>query len=185
MKKAKEIRNGNVLKMDGNILLVQKAEHFKPSEKKCVMKLKLKNMLTGQNVNKDIYASDVVDDLRLEEKEMQYLYSSGTTYTFMDTENYEQLEIEADFIGEQIIFLQEEMMVYVKFYEGKPLTIELPHVVIAEIEYTENVEKGNTANQVIKDATLANGHVIKVPDFINIGDKIKIDTRTGEYMSRA
>lgn len=185
MKKGKEVRSGNVLLIKGKIYNVLKAEHVKPSEKKCFMRLKMQNVDTGQIVNEQVYASDSVEDLRLDEKEMQFLYSAGDTYTFMDTADYEQLEIDKSFIGEQVKFLEEEMLVKVKFYEGRPLSIELPATVIAEIDYTENVDKGNTTGNVIKDATLKNGLVVKVPDFVKIGDKIKINTETGEYMSRA
>ena len=185
MKKAKEIRNGNVLKMKNEIFRVLKAEHFNPSEKACVMKLKLENIISGQVSNDIIPASDAVDDLKLDTREMQYLYSSGDTYTFMDNENYEQLEVEKDQIGDNVVFLQEEMNITVQFYEGRVVSIELPTVVVAEIDYTEEVERGNTSGNLTKDAKLANGHEIKVPAFIKQGEKVKIDTRTGEYISRA
>ena len=185
MKKAKEIRTSNVLKMNKNIFTVMKAVHFNPSEKACVMKLKLRNIITGQVVNEVIEASSAVDDLRLDSSEMQFLFKSGDDYTFMDTENYEQIEINKDLIGDSHIYLQEEMIITVKFYEEKPVIVELPANIVVEIEYTENVEGGNTTGNVVKDATIPNGEVIKVPAFIKIGEKVKIDTETGQYISRA
>lgn len=185
MKKAKDIRVGNVLKLKNDIFTVLKADHFNPSEKACVMKMKMVNIQTGQVVNDTFLAADVYNDLRLDESEMQYLFNSGDLYTFMDTTNYEQVEIEKALIGDQVVFIQEEMVIKVKFYEGRPVIVELPSVIEADIDYTEDVEKGNTSGLVLKDATLPNGHVIKVPAFVKIGDRVKVDTRTGEYMSRA
>lgn len=185
MKKAKELRSGNVLNYKNGIYTVLKAEHYNPSEKACVMRCKLQNIMTGNVVNDTILASDTVDDLRLDERNMQYLYKSGDMYVLMDNETYEQTELTEELFGEQIIFLAENMNVKVKFYEERPVIVELPDHIVAEIEYTENVDPGNTTGNVVKDAKLTNGYELKVPQFCKIGDKIKVDTSTGNYVSRA
>jgi elongation factor P len=156
MKKAKDIRSGNILKIKNDLFTVLKAEHFNPSEKACVMRMKMKNIKTNQVVNDTFLASDVYEDLRLDSKEMQYLYRSSDMLVFMDNETYDQLEVQESFIGDGMAFLEENMNIFMQFYDGKPIMVDLPPNVVSEIDYTEDVDGGNTSGNVMKDAKLTN-----------------------------
>ena len=184
MKIAQELRAGNVVNMDNNLMLVTKAEFSKSGRNASVMKLKLKNLITGSGTE-GVYRSDEkFDDVVLEHKEVQYSYSDGENYVFMDAE-YNQYEISADYMEDALKYLKEEMPCEIVMHEGKPLSIELPIKLVREVTYTEPAARGDTSGKVMKLAKIETGHEISVPAFIEIGDKIEIDTRTDEYVSRA
>ncbi|MBJ7380122.1 MAG: elongation factor P [Polynucleobacter sp.] len=185
MKIAQELRVGNVIMIGGDAMVVQKHEYSRSGRNSAVVKMKYKNLLTGAP-NEGIYkADDKFDIVILEKKECTYSYFSDPMYTFMDSE-YNQYEVEKEFMGEALNYLEEGMPVEVVFYEGKALSVELPNSLVREITYTEPAVKGDTSSgKVLKTARIATGFELQVPLFCDTGDKIEIDTRTGEYRSRA
>jgi elongation factor P len=183
MKVAQELRSGNVVTMNGNLMLITKAEFSKSGRNASVMKFKFRNLITG-SPSEGIYKSDEkFDDVVLDHKEVTYSYNSGEEYIFMDSE-YNQYEIPAAMMEDAVKYLFEQMPCEIVFYEGKPLSIELPIKVVHEVTYTEPAVKGDTSGKVMKPATISTGHTLSVPAFVEIGDKIEIDTRTDEYTSR-
>ena len=183
MKTAQELRVGNVVLVNGEPLVVQKAEYNKSGRSSAVVKLKFKNLLSGsgsESVNK---ADEKFEIVVLDKKECTYSYFADPMYVFMD-EEYNQYEVEADSMGDSLNYLEEGMTVEVVFYEGRAISVELPTIVVREITYTEPAVKGDTSGKVLKPATTNTGMSINVPLFCTIGDKIEIDTRTGEYRSR-
>jgi elongation factor P len=184
MKFAQEVRAGNVVQMNNNLMLVTKSEFSKSGRNSSVMKFKFKNLITG-SPSEGVYKTDEkFDDVILEHKEVMYSYSSGDEYVFMDDE-FNQYEVSAEFIEDAKKYLKEEMKVEIVFHDGKPLSIELPIKVVREVTYTEPAAKGDTSGKVMKNATIEGGFELSVPAFIEIGEKIEIDTRTDEYVSRA
>lgn len=183
MKTAQELRVGNVIMINGEPLVVQRTEYNKSGRNSAVVKLKFKNLLTGtgsESVNK---ADEKFEIVVLDRKECNYSYFADPMYVFMD-EEYNQHEIEADSMGDALNYLEEGMTVEVVFYEGRAISVELPNAVVREIVYTEPAVRGDTSGKVMKPAKLQTGYEISVPSFCEIGDKIEIDTRTGEYRSR-
>ena len=184
MKFAQEVRSGNVVKMNSNLLLVTKSEFSKSGRNSSVMKFKFKNLVTG-SPSEGIYKSDEkFEDVILDRKEVMYSYASGDDYVFMDSE-FNSYEVSKEFIEDSLKYLKEEMPCEIVFYEGKPLSIQLPIKLVREVIYTEPAVKGDTSGKVMKKAKLESGYEIDVPAFIEIGEKIEIDTRTDEYVSRA
>jgi elongation factor P len=183
MKTAQELRAGNVIMVDGVPLVVVKAEYNKSGRSTAVVKMKFKNLLT-EAPSETIYgAGDKFDVIVLEKKEATYSYFSDPTYVFMDSE-YNQYDVDAEFMEDALPFLEDGMPVDIRFYEGKAISVELPTTVVREITYTEPAVKGDTSGKVMKPAKLASGFEIPVPLFVSQGDKIEIDTRTGEYRNR-
>jgi elongation factor P len=183
MKNAQELRVSNVIMVGNEPLVVQRAEFNKSGRNSAVVKLKLKNLLTG-SASESVYKADEKFTLvMLDRKECTYSYFADPMYVFMDDE-YNQLEIEADSMGDALFYLEEGMAVEVVFYEGRAISLELPNMFVREIIYTEPAVRGDTSGKVMKPAKLATGHELPVPLFCDIGDKIEIDTRTGEYRSR-
>ncbi len=183
MKNAQELRVSNVIMVGNEPLVVQRAEFNKSGRNSAVVKLKLKNLLTG-SASESVYKADEKFTLvMLDRKECTYSYFADPMYVFMDDE-YNQLEIEADSMGDALFYLEEGMVVEVVFYEGRAISLELPNMLVREIIYTEPAVRGDTSGKVMKPAKLATGHELPVPLFCDIGDKIEIDTRTGEYRSR-
>lgn len=184
MKFAQEVRSGNVVKMNNNLLLVTKSEFSKSGRNASVMKFKFKNLISG-SPSEGIYKSDEkFEDVILDRKEVMYSYANGDEYVFMDNE-FNSYEVSKEFIEDSLKYLKEEMPCEIVFYEGKPLSIELPIKLVREVVYTEPAVKGDTSGKVMKKAKLESGYEIDVPAFIEIGEKIEIDTRTDEYVSRA
>lgn len=183
MKTAQELRVGNVIMVGNDPLVVQKAEYNKSGRNSAVVKLKFKNLLTGTSSESVYKADEKFEVVILEKKECNYSYYADPMYVFMD-EEYNQYEIEAESMGDALSYLEEGMAVEAVFYEGRAISVELPTVIVREITYTEPAVKGDTSGKVMKPATIATGKEISVPLFCNIGDKIEIDTRTGEYRSR-
>lgn len=185
MKLVEDLRAGNTVKVNGNLFIVQKAIYNKGARGASSVKMKLKNLATG-SMSETVYrAGEKFDDVVLEHKQMQYLYGNDGFYTFMDQENYEQMDLTADDLGDALNYLQEQMVIDVVVYEGKAVGVELPTVVECEITYTEPAVRGDTGGKVLKAATIKTGYEIQVPLYVNIGEKVKMDTRTNEFMSRA
>ena len=183
MKLATELRAGNVVMIGNDAMVVQKAEYTRSGRNASVVKLKMKNLLTGAGSETVYKADDKFDTVSLERKEATYSYFADPMYVFMDTE-YEQHEVEKDNLGESINYLEDGMPVEVVFYQGKALSVEMPTSVVREIIYTEPAVRGDTSGKVLKPAKLSTGFEIQVPLFCATGDKIEIDTRTHEYRRR-
>ncbi|NTV93838.1 MAG: elongation factor P [Thiobacillus sp.] len=184
MKTAQELRAGNVIMVGNDPLVVQKAEFSKSGRNASVVKMKMKNLLTGAGTETVYKADEKFDTVTLDRKECTYSYFADPMYVFMDSE-YNQYEIEPDNLGDMLNYLEDAMPCEVVFYEGKAITVNMPSSVVREVEYTEPAVKGDTSGKVMKPARIKpTGHTISVPAFVEIGDKIEIDTGTGEYRSR-
>ena len=182
---AGDFKNGVTFEMDGNVLQVLEFQHVKPGKGAAFVRTKLRNVITGAVVEKTFNPTDKFEIAYVERKDMQYLYSDGDLYYFMDMENYEQLPIGADKLSDNFKFVKENMMCKIISYKGNVFGVEPPMFVELEVTDTEPGFKGDTATGASKPATLETGAQIKVPLFINIGDMLRIDTRTGEYLERA
>jgi len=184
MKTAQELRAGNVVMVGNDPLVVQKAEFQKSGRNSSVVKMKFKNLLTGSGSETVYKADEKFDTVTLDRKECTYSYFADPMYVFMDTE-YNQYEIETDNMAEALPYLEDGMPLEVVFYEGKAISVQMPNYVVREVEYTEPAVKGDTSGKVMKPARIKpTDHTIQVPAFVEIGDKIEIDTATGEYRSR-
>ena len=183
MKTAQELRTGNVFMVGNDAMVVLKAEYSKSGRNASVVKMKMKNLLTGAPSETVYRADDKFDTVQLDRKEVTYSYFADPMYVFMDTE-YNQYEIEADYMEDALKYLEDAMPCEVVFYNGKAISVELPTSLVREVIYTEPAVKGDTSGKVMKPARLATGYEIQVPAFVEIGDKIEIDTRTDEYRAR-
>ena len=183
MKTAQEIRAGNVIMIGKDPMVVQKAEFNKSGRNASVVKMKLKNLLSGSGTETVYRADEKFDVVQMERKEVTYSYFADPLYVFMDSE-YNQHEVEADNLGDAIQYLADGLACELTFYEGKAISVELPTSVVREVKYTEPAVKGDTSGKVMKPAKIATGALIQVPLFVTTGDKIEIDTRTGEYRRR-
>jgi len=184
MKTAQELRVGNVIQVGKDPLVVQKAEFSKSGRNASVVKMKLKNLLTGSGTETVYKADDKFEIVVLDKKECTYSYFADPMYVFMDGE-YNQYEVEADNLGDMLNFLEDAMPCEVVFYEGKAISVNMPSSVVREVEYTEPAVKGDTSGKVMKPARIKpTGYEVSVPAFVEIGDKIEIDTATGEYRNR-
>ena len=183
MKIAQEIRAGNVIMVGDNPMVVQKTEYSRGGRNAATVKMKLKNLLTSGGTEVVYKADDKLDPVTLERKECTYSYFADPMYVFMDTD-YNQYEVEKDNMGDSLNYLEDGMSVEVVFYDGKAISVDMPTTVVREIIYTEPAIKGDTSGKVLKPAKLATGFEVPVPIFVATGDKIEIDTRTGEYRSR-
>ncbi|MDR1934245.1 MAG: elongation factor P [Candidatus Accumulibacter sp.] len=183
MKTVQELRAGNVFMVGSDPMVVLKAEYSKSGRNVSVVKMKMKNLLTGAPSETVYRADDKFDTVQLDRKAVSYSYFADPMYVFMDAE-YNQYEIEADYLEEALKYLEDGMPCEVVFYDGKPISVELPTSLVREVIYTEPAVKGDTSGKVMKPARLATGYIIQVPAFVEIGDKIEIDTRTDEYRAR-
>jgi elongation factor P len=183
MKTAQEIRAGNVIMVGNDPLVVLKAEFSKSGRNASVVKMKLRNLLSGSGSETVYRADEKFDMVTLERKEVAYSYFADPAYVFMD-EEFNQLEVDRENMGDALSYLEDGMKVELVIYDGKPISIEIPQTVVREIEYTEPAVRGDTSGKVLKPARLKTGYEIPVPLFCATGDKIEIDTRTGEYRSR-
>ena len=182
---AGDFRNGITFEMDGNVVQVIEFQHVKPGKGAAFVRTKYKNVITGAVVERSFNPTDKYPTAYIERKDMQYLYSDGDLYYFMDMETYEQQPIDKSKLGPAFQFVKENMEVKVLSYKGNVFGVEPPNFVELEVTETDPGFKGDTAINATKPATLETGAEIKVPLFINQGDMIRIDTRTGEYMERA
>lgn len=181
---AGEFRNGTTFEMDSQVFKIVEFQHVKPGKGAAFVRTKLKNVMTGAVLERTFNPTEKVQEAQIERKDMQYLYSDGEMHYFMDNETYEQLPLGKDDLGDTLNYLTDNMMVKVVSYKGKVFGVEPPIFVELEVTYTEPGFKGDTSTGATKPATLQTGYVVNVPLFVNIGDKVRIDTRTGEYMER-
>ncbi len=180
-----EIRPGNVIEHQGTIWAAVKVQAVKPGKGPAYAQVELKNLIDGRKLNERFRSAETVERIRLEQKDYQFLYDQGDTLVFMDTETYEQLELQADFVGERKAFLQESMQVTVESYDGRPIGISLPDQVTLEVVEADAVVKGQTASSSYKPAVMDNGVKVMVPPFITAGEKIVVDTNELTYLRRA
>ena len=186
MKTAQELRAGNVFMVGSEPMVVQKSEYNKSGRNSAVVKMKLKNLLTGAATESVYKADEKFDVVVLDRKQCNYSYFADPMYVFMDQE-FEQYEIEAENMGDALNYIVDGMedVCEVTFYNGKAISVELPTIVVREVEYTEPAVKGDTSGKVMKPARLVGGAEISVPAFVENGDKIEIDTRSNEFRKRA
>lgn len=182
---AGDFRNGITIELDGNIFQIIEFQHVKPGKGAAFVRTKLKNIINGGVVERSFRPTEKCPQARIDRKEMQYLYEDGGLYNFMDTETYDQVALNADTVGDALKYVKENEMVKICSHNGNVFAIEPPLFVELEITETEPGFKGDTATGATKPATVETGAQVSVPLFVNQGDKIKIDTRTGEYLSRA
>jgi elongation factor P len=179
-----DLRKGLKVLIDNEPYLIVDTEFMKPGKGQAVYRTKMKNLLRGTIVDKTYRSGDKVDAADVTEASLEYLYNDSREWTFMNPENYEQISVSKDNLEDAHKWLKEGMPVGVVFWGEKPISVVPPNHVELEVTYCESVAKGNTASNVQKPATLETGAEVNVPAFINIGDKVKIDTRTGEYVER-
>ncbi len=179
-----DLRAGACFTEDNNLFQVLNYEFVKLGRGTATIKTKIKNLRSGSIVEKVFISGAKVQEANLDKKDVQYLYQSGQAYAFMEPNTFEQFELSAERIGEQVSYLKEGMTVKIMFYQDEPLGLELPIKMEFTVAETEPGYRGNSATNIFKDAILENGVKVKVPLFVNIGDKIIVDTRTGEYVQR-
>ena len=185
MKEAQDLRAGNAVKLGNDLFIILRAIYNKGARGASTVKMKMKNLSTG-GVSETVYrASDKFDNVVLDRRKMQFLCENNGFYTFMDTETYEQMDLNKEDLGDALNYLKEEMVIDIVVYGEKAVGIELPVQVEREIVYTEPAVKGDTSGKVFKPAKLDTGFEIKVPLYCTIGDRIKIDTTTDEFVGRA
>lgn len=184
MKTAQELRVGNVVMIGSDPMVILKAEYNKSGRNAAVVKMKMKNLLSGSGQEAVFKADEKFDTLVLDRKEVTYSYFADPMYVFMDSD-YNQFEVEGESMGDALNYVDEGMACEVVFYEGRAISVELPTSVVREVAYTEPAVKGDTSGKVMKPARIApTNFEVSVPAFVDIGDKIEIDTRTGEYRNR-
>lgn len=181
---ANELRRGITFEYDGVLNEVLEYQHVKPGKGPAFIRLKIRNVLNGSSKEVTVNPNEKFNQIIIETKEMQYLYNDGELYYFMDPETYEQLPMNGELFEEASNFVKENEMAILKFYDGKAFSIEAPNFVELEVTDTEPGFKGDTAQGATKPATVETGYTLNVPLFIEIGNILKIDTRTGEYISR-
>ncbi|MCR5370689.1 MAG: elongation factor P [Clostridium sp.] len=185
MVSAGDFRNGITLEIDGVVYQIMEFQHVKPGKGAAFVRTKIKDVINGGVVERTFRPTEKFPAARIDKVEMQFLYKDGDLFNFMDTNTYEQITLSEDMAGDAMKFVKENESVKVLSYNGKIFSIEAPLFVELEITDTEPGFKGDTATGATKPATVETGAQISVPLFVNIGDKVKIDTRTGEYLSRA
>ncbi|HKX45085.1 MAG TPA: elongation factor P [Planctomycetota bacterium] len=179
-----EFRNGLKIELDGQPFTMTYFQHVKPGKGGAFVRTKLKNLLTGRVVDRTFRAGERCEEADVEEKEMQYLYQDSDGRIFMDTQTFEQTPIDEKVLGDAVSFLLENMQVTVLFWRGKPVTVQLPNYIEALVTQSDPGLKGDTSSGAQKPATIETGHTLNVPLFIEQGDRIRVDTRTGQYSER-
>ncbi len=182
---AGDFRNGATFELDGNVVQVVEFQHVKPGKGAAFVRTKYKNVITGSVVERSFNPTDKFPTAFIERKDMEYLYNDGDLYYFMDVETYEQVPINKDVLSDNFKFVKENLVCKVLSYKGNVFGVEPPFFIELQVTHSEPGVKGNTATNTLKPATLETGAEIRVPMFINEGDMIRVDTRTGEYMERA
>ncbi|MGA3113373.1 MAG: elongation factor P [Syntrophobacteraceae bacterium] len=181
---AGELRKGLKIEIDGEPYLIADFEFAKPGKGQALYRCRLKNMITGSQFDRTYRSGDKFNAADLEEQEMSYLYNDGQNYHFMNTSSYEQIEMSAGAVGDASSFLIENLVANVLMFQGRPIAITLPNFVDLKIVTSAPGIKGDTASGATKTATLITGHVIQVPLFVEEGETVRIDTRTGQYVER-
>jgi elongation factor P len=179
-----EFRNGLRIELDGEPFEITFFQHVKPGKGGAFVRTKLRNLRTGRVVDQTFRAGERVGEADVEDRRMQYLYQDGDSLVFMDTQSFDQIPFSADQVGDARRFLKENTEVDVLFWKGRPLQIELPNFIEAEIARCDPGLKGDTASGATKPATLETGAVVQVPLFVKEGDRVRVDTRTGQYIER-
>ena len=179
-----DLKNGLVLKIDNQLWQVVEFQHVKPGKGPAFVRTKLKNVLSGKTIDKTFNAGVKVETATVDRRDMQFLYNDGNDYVFMDLQTYEQLPIDPDIVGDASRYLLDNQNVIVATHEGAVLFIELPASVVLEITYTEPGLQGDRSSAGTKPATLETGYEIQVPLFLDVGTKVKVDTRDGSYLGR-
>jgi elongation factor P len=182
---ATRLRKGNLIKLGNDLFRLMELHHLTPGNKRAHIQARMRNIRTGTLADHKFRAEEDVERATLDEREMQYLYSDGDHFYFMDTASYEQIHISAEAMGDSKDYLVSDSIIRVEFYDTEPVGIELPQTVDLVVKETVPGIKGATASAQVKPATLETGLVVQVPPFINEGDRIRINTETGEYQSRA
>jgi elongation factor P len=185
MATSNDLKNGMVLSIENQLWSVIEFQHVKPGKGPAFVRTKLRNVTSGKVVDKTFNAGVKVETANVDRRDMQYLYNDGSGYVFMDSTNYEQVTVDPSVMGETSNFLLENQMATVALHDGNPLYVELPASVVLEITYTEPGLQGDRSSGGTKPATLETGHQIQVPLFIENNTKVKVDTRTGDYLGRA
>ena len=182
---ATRLKKGMLVKMDQDLFRVLELQHVTPGNLRGFVRVKMRNIRNGTLSDQKLRSEDSVERATLDEREMQYLYQDGDDFYFMDTTSYEQTHITREALGDSVNYMKPEMMIQVEFYGEEPVGIELPPQVDLKVLDTAPGIKGATASNQVKPATLETGLVVQVPPFVNTGDVVKINTETGEYLSRA
>ncbi|MBE5731482.1 MAG: elongation factor P [Clostridiales bacterium] len=181
---AGDFRKGMTFEMDGKVYSVVDFQHVKPGKGAAFVRTKLKNVVTGQVIENTFNPTDKYPEAVIERKQMQFSYRDGDIYYFMDMETFDMLPLNYDIVEDAMQFVKEEMDVTIQFYKGNAFSVEAPNFVVLEVTETEPGIQGDTSKAGNKPATLETGYNIQVPLFVNIGEKIRVDTRTGTYMER-
>jgi elongation factor P len=179
-----EFRRGLAIKLENEIWIITEYQHVSPGNWRAMVRTKLKNAKTGRVMERTFRMTDQIDSIRLESREMQFLYETDGSLHFMDTKSYEQTFIPADFLGEQKQFLKEGNMCTISFMDEKPITLELPNFIDLVVAESEPGVRGDSTTNLMKGAVLETGARVQVPLFVNAGDTVRIDTRTGKYLER-
>jgi elongation factor P len=179
-----DLRKGVIFELDGNLFKVLDYHHNKSGRGNATIRVKARNMRSGTTLEKTFTSGDRIQDVRLDYHNVQYLYNDGELYYFMDLETYEQPAIPKRIIGEQVGFLKEEMEVKLTLYGNEPIDVELPTTVDLKVIQSETAVRGDTATGVTKKVTVETGQLVDVPSFVNEGHTIRVDTRTGSYITR-
>lgn len=182
---ATQIRQGQILSIDGTLHRVLSMTHITPGNWRAIIHVKMRNLKTNTTWEKRFSSDDKVEKAELETHQMQYLYSDTSGHCFMNMESFEQIYLSDEILQDSLQYLLPETIIDVQFYEGNPVSIELPQTVVLEVVETEPYMKGATASASFKPAKLSTGLVVQVPQFVEVGDKIKVDTREGKYIERA
>jgi elongation factor P len=184
MATSNDLKNGMVLNMDNQLWTVIEFQHAKPGKGPAFVRTKLKNVISGKVIDRTLNAGVKIDTATVDKREMQYLYSDGDGYVFMDTQDYDQITLSNTLVGDAANYLLENQQAIVAIHEGNPIYVELPASVVLEITFTEPGLQGDRSSGGTKPATVETGLQIQVPLFVEQGTKVKVDTRTGEYLGR-
>jgi elongation factor P len=182
---ASDFKKGLTIEIDGNVFVIVDFQHVKPGKGAAFVRTKIKNVITGGVIERTFNPTDKMPRALIETKDMQYLYLDGDFYVFMDNENYEQMSLTREQVEESLPYLKDNMDVQIKFFKGKPFSVTPPNFVVLKVVEVEPGVRGDTATNTLKPAKVETGYTVMVPLFINLGDTLRIDTRTGEYMERA
>ena len=182
---AGDFKKGLTVEMENGVWSIVDFQHVKPGKGAAFVRTKIKNIMTGAVLERTFNPTDKFPKAIIETKEYEYLYNDGDLYYFMDIETYEQLPLTKDQVEDSILYVKENTNVTMRFFKGAPFSVEAPNFVVLECTHTEPGFKGDTTSGTTKPATLETGLTVQVPLFVEIGDKLRIDTRTGEYMERA
>ena len=181
---ANDLRPGMIIQHNGDLFSIYKAEHRTPGNLRAFVQAKMRNLRSGAMIDHRFRSTDAVDKINLDEVEMQYLYADGDFFHFMNTANYEQIQLHKDVVGDRANYMMPDVLLKVEFFEGKPVDIQLPAVVDLKVVETEPGIKGASATNVTKPAKLDTGLVVQVPPFISEGEIIRVDTSEGTYLER-